>query len=243
MKAIVRLVGAIFLFGLSTAATTAAAWQSPSPAQSTQTPIPAPVRLEPSSQALAQAITEAQPAARTSLGDMRRAGVPGRYRLLGFKSPDEAKSGVLGQPMAVFYVPLNQLQNYAGGDPQALLQGGNEILYPVTIGTEVRSSITVRNLNGKWQTTQLGRPILARTLFGIRDNDAAKLNSPTSSYFVVLVSALNLRFIGHLQGTQFFLIPTRSDPTLNLRAGVAYLAQGVFSELVPVAKANNGQPT
>jgi len=202
-----------------------------------------PLRVEPASDALAQEITEAQPAAQQALADMASPGVPGRVQLLGFRSTEEAKSCVLGGALAVYYVPLDELKSYTGGDPKALLYGGTELLFPVMAEKEVRSSLTVQKLNSSWQTARLGQPTLAKMLVNARSADARKLNSPTTSYFEVFVPALNLRFIGHLQGAKFYLIPMRSDPTLGLRAGTAYVAEGVFLRLVPVAKANNGQPT
>jgi hypothetical protein len=171
---------------------------------------------------LVQATAEARPTAQLALANITANTAPGRQRMLGFRSVEEAKSIVLGDAVAVYYVPLDKLKTYvAGSDAKALLYGGNELLYQVMAGTEARSSVTVEKVNSVWKVTTMGRPALAKTLFSMRNENAQKPKTGTTSYFEVFVPALNLRFLGHLLESQFFLVPMKSDVTLDFRAGKA----------------------
>ena len=71
---------------------------------------------------------------------------------MGFESPGEVHEAKLGRPFQNFRVRLDQLQKYQqGSDPNKLLSGGNQFVYPILVKGQVRSSITVGEIKGIWK--------------------------------------------------------------------------------------------
>ncbi|HEY2323761.1 MAG TPA: hypothetical protein VGJ82_12960 [Thermoanaerobaculia bacterium] len=148
---------------------------------------------------------------------------------------DEAKTAQLGTPLRVYWVGLEALKNYsAGTDPQTLLQDMKTVFYPVTVGTSVRSSITVKERNSKLVATDFGQSELAKRVTNARG---------AGDGILVRVPALNSYFVGTMSGGALVLTPIADVPGTELRANVAAPADAVFTVLAGRARASNGLPT
>jgi hypothetical protein len=160
------------------------------------------------------------------------------FKGLGFRSRDEAKSAVLGEPMRLYRVPLDRLREYqAGADPNGLLVDSNSVIFPLNVGGEHRSSVTVLQQKGKWGIVSLGRPALTKALTETRQRQAAATQVPRDAYFAVHVPALGHHFIAYRSGGNLLLVPLTSEPALGWEEGQAVDAQRAFTALVPEAKA------
>jgi hypothetical protein len=187
----------------------------------------------------------AKPAASAALSRIATAATSAEnFRLLGFETTEEAKSATLGEPILVYDVPLNKLQGFSPSEPSgSLLAGGNRLLYPVQLNQQVRSSVTVANVNGEWTPVSSGRPVFAASIFGLRTSDAAKAGVPVTSYIEVSIPALNLEFLGRVSGKNLYLIPIRDYQGLGLSAGQAYPEVELFARLAAVARMGNNGPS
>jgi hypothetical protein len=162
---------------------------------------------------------------------------PDTYKGLGFESLDEVKVATLGVPFQVFMVRLDALKRYeAGTDPKSLLVNAHELLYPIAVAGQERLSMTMREIDGKWEVAGFGKAQLAKALVRTRARHTEGLKTPIESVFAVNVPALNLHFIAHEIGDELMLVPLASDASLNLEEGRAMAAQTLFMALAPRAR-------
>ncbi len=166
------------------------------------------------------------------------------YREMGFKSLNELKRMNLGEPLQVFIVRLDHLKKYKkGGDPNKMLSGGNHVIYPVLVNKQVRSSVTLAEVEKNWRAVSFGNPTLVKLLTKIRLDSAETSRLPLSSYFVVQVPALNFYFLGHRIDKKLLLTPLLDDPRFKFKIGVSMSADKVFTAILPAAKGHDGLPT
>ena len=157
-------------------------------------------------------------------------------KLLGFDSADEVKSAELGPPLPVFRVGLKQLGDFMpSDDPEKLLSNANFVIYPIMVGSKVRSSLTVTQSpkDKVWKTTKWGSGPLLRLLWKYR-------SSPSN--FVVWIPALNLYFLGDRSAGRLTLIPIEDVPKQRFMAGQEQPAEKVFSNLRIKAQARGEGP-
>lgn len=165
------------------------------------------------------------------------------YKAMGFEAPGEVRAASLGEPMQVFWVRLDQLKEYQpGSDPNRIIIGGDQVIYPVTFEEQVRSSLVVGKVKERWKTTSFGDSNLVKMLTKVRKDSSASTRLPISSYFVVRVLALNLYFIAHRTDEVLMLTPLLDDPDYGFKAGVTMAADKVFEAILPAAKKHKGLP-
>ena len=159
------------------------------------------------------------------------------FRAMGFESAKEAAGASLGTPLPVYMVQLDELRQYAGGDPAPLLKPLPQVHPPVGAGGATRSGITVENTGKGWQATGFGSPSLSRALAqGVQASGAGNA-------FAVHVAALRTYFIGFRDGGgNLMFAPIRDEPELQLRAGVAIPASQALLALKPAALQYNELP-
>jgi hypothetical protein len=175
-----------------------------------------------------------------SLETFRQLVTDHNYQAMGFGSADGVKSATLGEPLVTYFVRLDRLREYQPTtDPNTMLNGGDEVIYPVLVGQEVRSSIRLAPRGGSWQAVSFGGPRLSRALFEAR---AKHTGAPASTYMAVAIPALNLQFLGVKDGQKLTLISLQDNSRAKLTSGSKLPADQVFARLVPLAKDYNGLP-
>ncbi|MEK6374735.1 MAG: hypothetical protein AABO58_18815 [Acidobacteriota bacterium] len=165
-------------------------------------------------------------------------------RALAEKSPEvmglsarEAESAVLRPPLRVVFVRLDRLKAYrASDDPRSLLADVSTLFYPVAVGADIRSSITVKRTERGWVAAEFGNDELAKKIQSVR-------GGATASALLVRVPALNLDFVGNESGGTLMLTSLFDVPGTKIRAGATADARAVLAALVPMANAHNGLPT
>ena len=186
---------------------------------------------------------QAQEAATQGIETLRQMITEQNYRAMGFQSVDEVKSAALGAPLPIFYVQLDQLKSYEPAtDPNKLLTDVNQMMYPVTVKDEVRSSVVVAKADGVWKATRFGGPNVIQSVAQVRSTVARSSETPPASTFVVRVPALNFYFLGYRAGDKLMLAPLLDDSRYNFKAGVPMPAEEAFRALAAAAKNYNGLP-
>lgn len=159
------------------------------------------------------------------------------HRSMGFESVDEARSGKLGEPIPVFMIRLDHLQQYRGEDPGRLLTDIQRAVYPVQVAGEVRTTVELQAVNGRWETTRIGGARKIRAIEQHRRSAMRASGMQTSDFFEVRIPALNMVFLGHHDAEGLMLTPLVDDASLQLQAGRPEQASRVLSRLVPQAQA------
>jgi hypothetical protein len=188
---------------------------------------------------LRTSVAESQAAATAGLAAFKTLAKTGNIQSYGFQQGDDIASAALGQASVEFLVRLDQLREYQPGkDAVSLLSGGDKVVYPVTIGGQVRSSIVVDKGASGWKAVAFGGPQLIQRLSEAR----GKVSAQAAATMLVNVGALGAYFLGEIRGAQLFLSSLADQPELNLKAGATDEAPKVFAALAPIARSFNGLP-
>src|SRR5262249_27124833 len=146
-------------------------------------------------------------------------------KLLGFSSAEEMTAAIPGSPIRIYSVDAKGLRKFAeDGNLQTLLVDTRQVIYPLLIKGQARSSLTVAELEPQsWRVT----------IKGLKPVDVIEPYRRSSSNFLVTIGFLNLHFLGDQKSGQFILIPI-SDiniPGLDLRPGIDLPAESIFRQL------------
>jgi hypothetical protein len=186
---------------------------------------------------------DAQTAASRSLDTLRKLITPENARDMGFDNAADAASATLGSAVRVQMVRLDALRQYqAGADPASLLTEENQIIYPVMVRDQVKSSIIVEGSGNEWKASSFGGPHLVQQMARYRTDATTRLNAAADSVTVVHVAALNLYFLGYRVDGRLMLTPLETHPDYKLEAGASLPADQVFAALAPIARNYNGLP-
>ncbi|OEU69094.1 MAG: hypothetical protein BA863_07985 [Desulfovibrio sp. S3730MH75] len=184
-----------------------------------------------------------QPVAEKSLKNFSQLVTEENYRQMGFKSPEEVNSAILGAPIQDFMVRLDRLKEYEpGSKPDELLTATSNVLYPVLEKEEVRSSITIAKTKDGWQAVSFGGPNFVKLVSSTLIESSKVTGLDYSSYFMVRVPSLNLFFVAHYLDNELMFVPLMDNTRLKFRARISMKAETVFSTILPDAKAHDGLP-
>lgn len=182
-------------------------------------------------------VRQATEAAGRSLDTLAKLVTEDNYSAMGFESAREAADAALGPPMPVYLVQLDELREYDGSDPAALLKPLEQVMFPVVSGGATRSGITVENTGDGWKATGFGSAQLTQAID--RASKAAGATDPV----VVHVAALRTYFVAHNDADGILqFTPVRDEPELEFRAGASVQADQALLALKPVAQRYNGLP-
>lgn len=154
---------------------------------------------------------------------------------LGFTSTGEVSEALIDKEsrLKAYTVELNALRKFKrGDDAEKLLKDQDIFIYPIKVGTTVRSSMTVTRLrDGTWDVTGWGAPGFIDGLTSLAFSD---LN------IVVWVPELNIYFLGERQQDgKLMLASINNKPEFNLERRVWKQAHELFlqfSKLLPTVK-------
>ena len=182
----------------------------------------------------AETFVDAQSAANASLAVFRQLVNNQNFRDLGFESPDEVASATLGQSVPVVFVRLDQLREYREGtDLNSILTQSTQQNFPVLAKEQVRSSVVVEQVNGRWKMGTLGNGALAKQIAAVRQGQAPGAGNQQA---LVHFGALGIYFLAERSDNKWTLKPLAPNPELNLAAGSALPAEEVFMRLSGIAK-------
>ena len=203
--------------------------------------------LLPASQARAQGaaapFSETQPVAQKALKTFSRLVTKENYKRMGFEDPEEVRTATLGAPLQDFIVRLDKLKEYApGGRLDELLTATDQVIYPVLVKGQVRSSITVSKTEGSWRAVSFGGPNFIKLISGTLEENTKATRLDSSAYQVVRIPSVNLLFLGFRLNNELMFVPVTDNDRLKFRAGAGMKAENVFSAILPEARAHDGLP-
>jgi hypothetical protein len=150
---------------------------------------------------------------------------------LGFKTAADVRSAqLLKPPISVADIDLAALKAYTPAqDPRSVLADSQDVVYPVTVGGAVRSSIVVSP----------GKRGFSAVFFG--DADAIQQfgryrnPSPQAKDSLVRVPAMGLEFLRRDVEGQIYLTPLNGFPGTTMKVGHPVPAAALLHELAPIA--------
>ncbi len=150
-------------------------------------------------------------------------------------------------PFAILEVGLNDLRNFAPSkDARIRLRFTNQLLFPVEVNGQVKSSLTIRAIpdlsdktgqhqnEGGWQLTRWGQPKLIQRLVKEEAHVASEAR------ILLKIPALNRIFLGSDDNGVLRLIPLVSDHIFT--AGKSYSEHDIFKWLSAEAKNMDDSP-
>ena len=194
-------------------------------------------------QGAAAPFSETQPVAQKALKTFSRLVTKENYKRMGFEDPEEVRTATLGAPLQDFIVRLDKLKSYVpGGRLDELLTATDQVIYPVLVKDQVRSSITISKTGESWQAVSFGGPNFIKLISGTLAENTKATRLDSSAYQVVRIPSLNLFFLGVHLNNELMFVPVTDNARLKFRAGAGMKAENVFSAILPEAKAHNGLP-
>jgi hypothetical protein len=113
------------------------------------------------------------------------------YKQLGIESADSLSTAVLGEPVPVYYVRLDQLSQYESGDPGTLLNDAHRIIYPIIVQGQGRLLIVLEEKEGIWRFVKYDNPKVAKNLVKVKQHKSARSGSP-SSFMAIQIPGLQM---------------------------------------------------
>lgn len=157
------------------------------------------------------------------------------FAALGFRSPEEVQGAELGEPLPLYFVPLDKLQTYEGGQglERELVVDAQTVVFPVLLNQSPRSSIFVQGNAQGWLASDFGGATLIRSVSEFRRG---------GEEFLLQIPALNLYFLGQF-GEELLLTPIAEDPRFQFFPGRTLTADQVFETLKPATQDLGEFPT
>src|SRR5947209_5454315 len=137
-------------------------------------------------------------AATNNLAQFRKFISPKNHLLLGFPTLADVTNAVVGKTpegdaFQIYRIPTARLTNYNSGDPVTnLLTFVPEIIYPVTVGTNVESSLRLRLDGNTWRMGRWGDPDRVKRMAALRANIRATAHPPIPEVYIVEIPVISL---------------------------------------------------
>lgn len=176
-------------------------------------------------------------AAAASLPTLKELVASGPPERRAFHSGAEVDSATLSTPLPVFMVGLDALIAYRPGQATwPLLRDKREVMYPVTVGGEVRTSVVVKQrADGHWEPGEFGHANVAKTAHAGRHDVSAMRGIAEANLSLVEIPALAAYLLSHDEHGVLMLTPIYDVTGTDLKAGQTHSAAEVFSVLQPLA--------
>ncbi len=176
-------------------------------------------------------------AAAASLDTLARLVAKDEPKKRGFQSTAEVTSATLSAPLPVFMVGLYDLREYhPGQDPRPLLFDKQEVMYPISVSGEVRSSVVVKKrANGQWEPAEFGRMYVANAAHVGRQHVSRKRGIAEAALSLIEIPTVHARLLAHDERGVLMLTPIYDVPGTALHAGDTLPASEVFATLQPLA--------
>lgn len=176
-----------------------------------------------------------------SLGTLRKLVNEQNFTAMGFRSVQDTREAKLGAPLQAFAVTVDDLRKFhPGTNSESLLSPLGKVIFPVVLGEEVLSSITIEKSHGKLTATNFGGAKFIQALEKVRG--AVREASAGGEIFIVHINVVNSYFIGFRSAGKLMLAALVDLPNLDIVAGRIRPAEDVFASLAPVAQRYNGLP-
>jgi len=144
---------------------------------------------------------------------------------------EEAAQTTRGEKLKVYEISFIKLGKFKAGDnAKALLIHNNEIVYPIYVGNELKTALSVRKIKNEWQTASMGSGDI-QFLEKVRKEHALANKLNIKSYYIVRVNSLYMSFLGYDKGNDMYLIPTHESQDPQLVVGKEMPADEVFTRI------------
>ncbi len=140
----------------------------------------------------------AQKVAENSLSVFKKMVDDATHQEMGFRSLAEVSQISLGVPIPVHFIWVKNLKPHDPTlDPHVLLHNVDELIYPIEVMGETRSSITIRKEGGTWQLISLGSATHIQEIENLRQQHMAANGKQPRDYFIVAVPEMYQKFLAH----------------------------------------------
>ena len=165
-------------------------------------------------------------AAGTGLQVLPQLVTPETAKYLGFDTASEATVAKVDteSPWKEFVVDAGELKStFLMNSVEPLLTETSNIIFPITVNEQVKSSLTVTKTHNGWKTTAWGSPNLIRGL---------TRNKTSATSFLVSIPQFNLYFVGnHNADGKLTLTSIKAVPQFKFEKDKTLLATEVFAIL------------
>ena len=176
------------------------------------------------------------------------------FRQMGFESLEEVDNIELAEFIPVATLSLNKLKtfkkgdlpaslvdNYEPGDGRdALVDKVDEVIYPVLVDGEVRSSLVVTRGRDGWQVTSYGDDAFVKAMREVEDTIIADKELTYSDFSVAEVPAMYVAFTAYREDETLMLTPIYDSQEYDFKAGKTEPGEDLLVKLSDFAQDYDG---
>lgn len=165
----------------------------------------------------------------------------------GFHSTNEIAKATNAGPLMIYIIPLDRLRDYhPGDDTRALLEPSSRVIFPLLVGTNVRSSISFRvnTTANSVSGVKFGQRRLIRELMQTYRSILPSDLLPGSTPFIVEIPLFDIWLVGYVDPQdKVVLLATIDLPIqpMTLNRGQRVSEEALF-RLAVMARQYNGLP-
>jgi hypothetical protein len=155
----------------------------------------------------------------------------------GFQSVEEVQSAELGASLPVLMVRLDSLRAHQPGQSvRNIFVDKQEMVYPVAVRGEIRTSVVVRKRDpGVWDAVEFRRGDAVKEAVATRLAITARTGLSAASVSLVEIPGLSMNLLGYDHNGAFMLALTRDLPATGFRAGETHSASEFLAAVQPLA--------
>jgi hypothetical protein len=191
------------------------------------------------------AIYEVRSPATKSLAIFKTLVTSANYKSYGFESASEVAQATNGQAILIYPIRFDLLQTYVPNQSLlTLLAPFDRAIVPVMVGTNVRSSLTMRLIPDQsiWTNDSWGQPRLIKSLVQIVSQIPSAEIQSGSVPFGVEVPVFDMWFVGYRDPNGNTVFRSLFEiPPLNLQSG-AVVPAATMAYLADLSKKYTGPP-
>lgn len=146
----------------------------------------------------------------------------------------EAAKTARGEKLKVYMLGLNKLKAFEAGDnTKKVMIDTQEIVYPIYVGSVLKTALSIRKRQGGWKDASMGSAEI-HFLEPVRKAHAKANGINVKSYYIVRVPGLYLSFLGYDLKGKMYLIPTHTSPDVKLNVGKSVSAEEIYLDIQPL---------
>lgn len=195
---------------------------------------PAPASM--SGKTIRARVRQAEAVAAASLGTLAELVGKEQPERRGFRSLAEVQTATLAGFLLVFMVHLDSVSSYRPGqDVHALLIDKQEVMSPLAVGDEVRTSVVVkRRVDGRWEAAEFGHGKLVKAIHAGRRSVYKTRGITEENLALIEIPMLATHLLGHDENGVLMLTPLHDIAGTALHAWDTRDAREVFAMLQPL---------
>jgi len=155
----------------------------------------------------------------------------------GFSSESQLQSASLGEGISIHYMHIPHLTlHILDNDPGELIEDGDEYMFEILANGAVKASITVHNVNGTWEVTEMGNSDVAKAISEAKNKHMAANELEHDAYRVIRIPGMYHYWVSYKEKSKNHFIHVYDRPEHGHAKHSVQSAKEVISDIIQTVK-------